>query len=68
MKRRAMDKHFSDETGKLHIPCPHKKETGIRVHVVIKAGVCYRSDSCMVLRCRHNRLQADLPTLLSLTW
>jgi len=68
MRRRPAEKHFSDATGKLHIHCPHSEETGVSVHVVIKAGACYRSESCMVIRCRYNRLQSDIKALLSLTW
>lgn len=63
-----MEKHYSDATGKLHIPCPYADETGIRVHVVIRTGVCYRSESCLVIRCRFNSLQSDVRALLSLTW
>lgn len=68
MKQRQMEKHFSETTGKLHIACPHPAETGVRVHVVIKNGICYRSDCCLVIRCRFNRLQSDIKALLSLTW
>lgn len=68
MRRIAIEKRYSDTTGKLHLPCPHSGETGIRVHVVIRAGICYRSESCLVIRCRFNRLQSDIRSLLSLTW
>jgi hypothetical protein len=63
-----LEKHFSEETGKLHIPCPHRHLTNINVHVVIKEGYCYRCGECMVIQCKFNRLQADLDRLLSLTW
>jgi len=62
------EKHYSEVTGKLHIPCPHRESTGIRVHVVIKGGFCYRSEQCMVIKCKFNRLQSDTACLLSLTW
>jgi hypothetical protein len=62
------NRHFSEATGKLHIPCLHREKTGITVHVVIKGGCCYRSESCMVIKCKYNRLQADIEALLSLTW
>lgn len=68
MKGRHLDKHFSEMTGKLHIPCPHRESTGIRVHVLIKEGKCYRSEQCMVIKCKFNRLQTDIGCLLSLTW
>ena len=68
MKRCQKYKHFSETTGKLHIPCPHNKQTGITVHVVIKGGWCYRSEHCMVLGCKFNRLQSDIRSILSLTW
>lgn len=59
---------FSDTTGKLHTLCPHRDKTGISVHVVIKGGYCYRSENCIVIKCKYNRLQSDVKTLLSLTW
>ena len=61
-------KRFSESTGKLHLPCPHKEKTAIEVHVVIKGGWCYRSGQCMVLECRYNRMQSDIDSLLSLMW
>ncbi len=68
MKGCYLDKHFSETTGKLHIPCPHRHLTGINVHVVIKEGYCYRSEECMVIKCKFSHLQTDLERLLSLTW
>jgi hypothetical protein len=68
MKVCYLEKHFSEETGKLHIPCPHSHLTGIKVHVVIKDGYCYRSRECMVIKCKFSYLQTDLKSLLSLTW
>lgn len=61
-------KHFSVETGKLHVPCPHWKETGINTHVVIRDGYCYRSEKCMVIWCKFNRMKSDLDSILSLLW
>jgi len=63
-----MEKHFSESTGKLHIPCPHCEKTGITVHVVVKEGFCYRSGDCLVINCKFNRLQSDIEALLSLAW
>jgi hypothetical protein len=68
MRSLPLEKRYSEETGKLHVPCPFAENTGIRVHVVIKGGYCYRSEDCMILRCKFSRLQADLESLLSLTW
>ncbi len=68
MKNAYLEKHYSETTGKLHIPCPHSKSTGVEVHVVIKDGYCYRSGDCMVIKCKFNRLQSDIGCLLSLTW
>jgi hypothetical protein len=68
MKSAYPEKHYSETTGKLHIPCPHKNTTGIGVHVVIKDGYCYRSCDCMVIKCKFNRMQSDIGCLLSLTW
>ncbi len=68
MKKAFSEKHYSDTTGKLHIPCPHRAETGLNVHVVIKEGFCYRSEQCMVIKCKYNRLQNDIKCVLSLTW
>jgi hypothetical protein len=48
--------------------CPHRDKTGVSVHVVIKGGYCYRSECCMVIDCKFNRLQSDIRSLLSLTW
>lgn len=67
-RKDQFEKHFSDRTGKLHIYCPYREETGVTVHVVIKDGFCYRSEHCMVIKCKYNRLQTDIDTLLSLTW
>ena len=63
-----MDKHYSEVTGKLHIPCPFRDLTDINVHVVIKGGYCYRSEQCMVIKCKYNRIQSDLKSLLSIIW
>ncbi len=68
MKGRYIEKRYSEETGKLHMACPFAKNTGINVHVVIKGGYCYRSEECMILKCKFSRLQSDLKCLLSLTW
>ncbi len=68
MKTPVIEKRFSEATGKLHIPCPYRDLTGINVHVVIRDGFCYRSEHCMVLRCKFNRLQADIDCLLSIAW
>lgn len=68
MKGANLDKRFSEASGKLHIPCPHKESTGIKVHVVIKEGYCYRSEQCMVIKCKFNRLQSNIDYVLSLTW
>jgi hypothetical protein len=61
-------KRFCEFTGKLHIPCPHKEKSGIYIHVVVKGGYCYRSDECMVIECKFNRLQGDIERILSVTW
>jgi len=68
MRKLFPEKHYSDSTGKLHIPCPYRGETGLNVHVVIKEGFCYRSEHCMVIKCKYNRLQTDIECMLSLTW
>lgn len=68
MKKLFTEKHYSDSTGKLHMPCPHREQTGLGVHVVIKDGFCYRSKDCLVVRCKYNRVQRDIQCLLSLTW
>ncbi len=68
MKCRYLEKHFSETTGKLHIACPYRKSTGVDVHVVIKDGYCYRWEQCMVVQCKFSQLQADIESLLSLTW
>jgi hypothetical protein len=68
MKDILLQKSFSVETGKLHMPCPYRDKTGINVHVVIKGGYCYRSEQCMIIRCKFNRLQTDLDAVLSLVW
>ncbi|OGW27513.1 MAG: hypothetical protein A2X59_06225 [Nitrospirae bacterium GWC2_42_7] len=68
MKTRHLEKRYSETTDKLHIPCPHSATTGINVHVVIKNGHCYRSENCLVIRCKFNRLQSDIESLISLTW
>ena len=68
MRKEGLKNRYSDTTGKLHIQCPHRDRTGISVHVVIRGGQCYRSESCMVINCKYNRLQSDIKSLLSLTW
>ena len=68
MRRLSQQKHYSEISRKLHIHCPHRDLTGIGVHVVIKGGYCYRSEHCTVIKCKFNRLQADIGSLLSLTW
>lgn len=68
MKEVYLRSRYSDTTGKLHMPCPHREKTGVSVHVVIKGGYCYRSEFCMVIDCKFNRLQSDIRSLLSLTW
>jgi len=61
-------KKFSEMTGKLHLPCPHSSRSGVSVHVVIKDGICYRSEVCMVLDCRYNKYQSDVERIISITW
>ena len=68
MKRVPKDRHFSESTGKLHIPCPHREQTGVSVHVVIKDGYCYRSEQCMLCSCKYHRQQSDIAFVLSVTW
>lgn len=68
MKHVPYERHFSDSAGKLHMYCPFRSQTGILVHVVIKGGYCYRSKDCMVIKCKYNALQSDVPALLSLVW
>ncbi len=68
MRNLYLEKRYSETTGKLHIPCPFARNTGINVHVVIREGLCYRSESCMVVKCKFSHLQTDLESLLSLTW
>ncbi|HAM53004.1 MAG TPA: hypothetical protein DCP92_20750 [Nitrospiraceae bacterium] len=68
MRYTPKDRHFSEATRKLHMPCPHREKTGINIHVVMKDGCCYRSESCMIIECKYNRLQEDIKSLLSLTW
>jgi hypothetical protein len=62
------ERRFSEKTGKLHIHCPHREETGIALHVVIREGCCYRSKECLVLKCRYNASHSDVSTVLSLIW
>ncbi|MDA8156531.1 MAG: hypothetical protein M0Z52_08795 [Actinomycetota bacterium] len=50
------------------MPCPHKGKSGIELHVVIKAGNCYRSGQCMVLECKYHKLHSDIQSLLSILW
>ena len=69
MKKTAIDKkHYSEATGKLHIPCPHKQKSGVYVHVVIREGSCYSSGECMVFECKFNNMQGKLETILSVAW
>ncbi|GAB4534421.1 MAG: hypothetical protein Fur0020_01050 [Thermodesulfovibrionia bacterium] len=63
-----IEKRYSITTGKLHIPCPFRSQTGINTHVVIKDGFCYRSNRCMIISCKYNKLQTDIISLLSLVW
>jgi len=68
MKNTFVEKRYSEATRKLHLPCPHSEVTGINIHVVLKNGVCYRSECCMVIKCKYNRIQSDVKLLLSLVW
>lgn len=68
MKDPFMQKNYAIETGKLHIPCPFRNQTGINIHVVVKDGYCYRSEQCIVVWCKFNRIQTDIDSLLSLIW
>ena len=67
-KNLLQEKKYSEMTGKLHIPCPHKDKTGINVHVVIKDASCYKSGQCMVVECKYNNIQGNIENLLSVTW
>lgn len=62
------EKYYSEDTRKLHLRCPHRTRTGITTHVVIRDGYCYRSEQCMVIWCKFNRLQADIESIISVTW
>jgi hypothetical protein len=66
MKDILLDKHYSEASGKLHVPCPYRKSTGINTHVVIKDGYCYRD--CLIIWCKYNRLKSDLESVLSIVW
>jgi len=68
MKDPFMKKQYALDTGKLHIPCPHREQTEINIHVVVKDGYCYRSEECMVIWCKYNRIQTDIDSLISLIW
>lgn len=68
MRESLRHKHYSEATRKLHMMCPHRDRTGIRVHVVIRDGICYRSDDCPVIWCKYNSLQAKTDSFLSLVW
>ncbi|HAM50774.1 MAG TPA: hypothetical protein DCP92_08800 [Nitrospiraceae bacterium] len=59
MRESFLDKQYSIITGKLHLFCPHREETGVNIHVVIKDGSCYRSKSCFATRCRYNRIKGS---------
>jgi hypothetical protein len=61
-------KRYSEATGKLHIPCPHRERTGISIHVVVRDGCCYRSGQCLVFECKFHEFQNDLEKILSVTW
>lgn len=61
-------KKFSEMTGKLHMICPHSDRSGVTVHVVIRDGICYRSEICMVLDCKYNKFQSDIERIMSITW
>ncbi len=62
------NKRYSETSGKLHIQCPHKERTGINIHVVIKGRYCYRSDECMVIECKYNKMRNKIENVLSMTW
>jgi hypothetical protein len=67
-KQAIQDKKFSEYSGKLHKPCPHRDKSGINIHVVIKEGVCYKAGQCLVVECKHNTFQEELEDLISVTW
>jgi hypothetical protein len=67
-KQAIQEKKFSEMTGKLHLPCPYRNKTGIKIHVVIKDGICYKAGQCLVVECKHNNIQDDLERLISITW
>lgn len=67
-KQSKKDKSFSEMSGKLHIPCPFKEQTGISTHVVIRGRYCYRSDDCLVIQCKYNRHHNKIEDVLSVTW
>lgn len=68
MKTPALERSFASDTGKIHTRCPHSDRTGIKVHVVIRDGYCYRSNDCMVIWCKYNSIQTDLDSFLSIIW
>ena len=68
MEKHSPKKYYSETTGKIHIPCPHNEETGVNTHVVLKSGYCYRSESCMIIKCKFNNAQSDIKNLLSMVW
>lgn len=68
MEKNLPKKSYSEATGKIHIPCPYKEETGIGTHVVLKSGYCYRSEKCMIIKCKFNNAQSDIKVLLSMVW
>jgi hypothetical protein len=68
MRKNLLDKRYSEMTGKLHIGCPHREKSGVQLHVVIKGGYCYRSEECMVVECKYNRMQSDIKKVLSVMW
>jgi hypothetical protein len=68
MKDFFLQKRYSESTKKLHIPCPFSEKTNIKIHVVVKNGYCYRSESCIVVQCKYNKIQTDIEAWLSLLW
>ena len=68
MGRARKERAYSEMTGKLHIQCPHRKLTGVCTHVVIMGRYCYRSDNCMVLKCKYNKTRDNIENVLSMTW
>lgn len=67
-KENIFGKKYCENTGKLHVPCPHKARSGVFIHVVIRDGQCYRSKDCLVFDCKFNTLQNDLDSIVSVVW